>query len=537
MENHRTTEQRGTELKKLSRIVFLGTVLAMAAAGAFGAGTEDAAAPDELPTLTVATHTGWAALLAPASNDLPVYQELERLSGVHIEWENIQVANYAEVMRARLAAAVDLPDVINMSLLGDIGQHGRDGLIIPLNDLLEEYAPNINRWWNTGSNGIYKILDTSPDGNIYGVGNYVLPHYLSQGPLWNRTWLDAVGISEMPETQADLMNALRLFRDNDPNGNGENDEIPLVPAAGRGYLRVLGNLYGFEYSIVSEYLVDDDEQVSWIFQSPRMKEYLTWLNELYTEGLLDKAYATDSWTETLEKVTNDRVGLITCWTTFAGTYSQAHPAGKPDGSVAIFENGPPIEGPYGDKFFVKREIFGGDQMGITKDSKQPEVAMHWIDFIRNGEEALMLQNFGILGDSYRMVDGEIETLGTDDKPFNDRLLEVGGSQPPYAHLQWDFAWDYRFPTWSLANNTAYQGYYKAPSFPQVRPTLDEQEILNRVLTDLNTYKTEWFDKFVTGQEPLSKFDEFVDGLNKLGAADVIAVRQQQYERYGELTGS
>ena len=85
MENHRTTEQRGTELKKLSRIVFLGTVLAMAAAGAFGAGTEDAAAPDELPTLTVATHTGWAALLAPASNDLPVYQELERLSGVHAQ--------------------------------------------------------------------------------------------------------------------------------------------------------------------------------------------------------------------------------------------------------------------------------------------------------------------------------------------------------------------------------------------------------------------------------------------------------------------
>ncbi|CAI8019427.1 hypothetical protein GBAR_LOCUS11682 [Geodia barretti] len=117
------------------------------------------------------------------------------------------------------------------------------------------------------------------------------------------------------------------------------------------------------------------------------------------------------------------------------------------------------------------------------------------------------------------------------------MREIGGSQPPYAHLQWAYAWDFRNPQWVLDTNNAYQGYYKAPSFPQVRPTLDEQEILNRVLTDLNTYKTEWFDKFVTGQEPLSKFDEFVDGLNKLGAADVIAVRQQQYERYGELTGS
>ena len=384
---------------------------------------------------------------------------------MHIEWENIQVKNYAEVMKARLAAAVDLPDVINMSLLGDIGQHGRDGLIIPLNDLLETHAPNINKWWNTGTNSIYKILDTSPDGNIYGVGNYVLPHYLSFGPLWNVLWLEAVGIADMPETQADMMTALRAFRDDDPNGNGQQDEIPLTPAAGRGYLRYLGNLYGFEYSIMTEYLVDDDGQVFWIFQSPRMKEYLTWLNQLYTEGLLDKAYATDSWTETLEKVSNDQVGLISCWTTFARIYSGAHPSGKPDASIPVFVNGPPIEGPYGDKFFVKRERYGGDQMGITKDSKQPEVAMHWIDFIRNSDEALMLQNFGIIGDTYRMVDGEIETIGSEDKPFDERLREIGGSQPPYAHLQWAYAWDFRNPQWVLDNNNAYQKYYKVAVLP------------------------------------------------------------------------
>ena len=111
----------------VSRIVVLGAALTLAAAGAFGAATEEGAAPAGPPTLRVATHTGWAATLAPASNDLPVYQEMERLSGVHVEWENIQVKNYAEVMKARLAAGVNLPDVINMSLLGDIGQHGRDG--------------------------------------------------------------------------------------------------------------------------------------------------------------------------------------------------------------------------------------------------------------------------------------------------------------------------------------------------------------------------------------------------------------------------
>lgn len=523
---------------KCSKTFFLGVVLlvAVAVSGAFASGQSGGTSAGEIPTLHVATHTGWAALLKPANNDLPVYQELERLTGVHIEWDNIQVGNYQEVMRARLAAGMDLPDVINMSTLGDISQYGRDGLILPLNDLIEKHATNIKAWFAKPENEIYKIQATSPDGNIYGVGNYVLPHYLSQGFLWPKPWLEAVGIEDMPETQAELVAALRAFRDEDPNGNGKADEIPLIPAAGRSYLRVMANMYGFEYSIMLEFQADDDGNVFWIFRDPRMKEYLAFMNMLYSEGLLDKAYSTDSWTETAEKIGNDVAGLITCWTTFTGNYSKLHPKGTPDGETPIFVNGPPVEGPYGDKFFIKRERSGGDEMAITKDCEIPDVAMKWIDFIRNSDEALMLQNFGIEGQTYNMVNGEVQTVSTPDLAFNDALLEVGGSQPPYAHLQWDEAWDFRFPKWALVNNDAYQKYYKSPSFPQIPATKDETDTLNRLWNDLNTYKLEWFDKFVTGQESLEKWDEFVAALGKLGADEVVAVRQQQYERFLRQSG-
>ena len=521
------------------KIVFLSIVLftTITLAGVFATGQSDTESTGGIPTLTVATHTGWAATLPPANNDLPVYQELERLSGVHIEWDNIQVGNYQEVMRARLAAGMDLPDLVNMSTLGDITKYGTDGLIVPLNDLIEKYATNIKRWFATPGNEIYKIQATSPDGNIYGVGNYVLPHYLSQGFLWNTTWLESVGIRDLPETQEEFLTALRAFRDMDPNGNGKKDEIPLTPAAGRGYLNVLGNMYGFENSIVTEFNVDDKGQVYWIFQDPRMKDYLTFMNMLYEEGLLDKAFGTDSWTETAEKVGNDVVGLITCWATFCGTYSGLHPAGTTDGSTPIFVNGPPIEGPYGDKYFVKRQISGGDEMAITKDNTQQEVSMKWIDFIRNSEEALMLQNFGIEGQTYNMVNGEIQTVSTPEKSFSAALLEVGGSQPPYAHLQWDAAWDFRFQKYSLDNDAKYQKYYRAPMFPQIRSTKPEQDVLDAKMTDLNTYKTEWFDKFVTGQESLERFDEFVAALDKLGAKEIVDVRQQQYERFLKLSGN
>ena len=91
--NHRTTERRKENRDEaIEDHAVLGAVLTLVAAGAFGAGTEEGMAPGELPTLT----RGHAHRLgrkpgACRATSLPVYQELERLSGVHIEWENIQV--------------------------------------------------------------------------------------------------------------------------------------------------------------------------------------------------------------------------------------------------------------------------------------------------------------------------------------------------------------------------------------------------------------------------------------------------------------
>lgn len=518
-------------------VILLGIV---GIVGAFAAGKQEgkASAPGQKETLTVVTHTGWAAVLKPANNDLPVYKELERLTNIHIEWENIVVANFNEVMRARTAAATKLPDIMNMSFATDIGQYGRDGLIIPQETLIDKYAPRIKKWYSEPQNQIYKIMDTSPDGHLYGVGGYVLPQFLSFQYLWNKPWLEKVGLKLYPETQAEMVTALKAFRDKDPNGNGKKDEIPLVPAAGGGYLNLLANQYGFEYQIASEFQVDAQGKVYWAYNQPKMKEYLAFLNMLYSEGLLDKAYATDSWTQTTEKIANDTAGLISCWATFAGQYSAASTKyGKPDMSVPVFVNGPPITGPYGDKYYTRREIAGGDKMGITKDCKKPEVAMRWIDFIRNSDEALALQNFGIEGVSYtKDASGKVSTISKPDKAFSDLLVELGGSQPPYTHLQWDVAWDLRFPKWATDNDKSYAKMYKSPSFPMIPTTKEEQDTLNKIIADINTYRAEMVGKFITGAEPIAKFDEFVAKLKQLGAEDLVKVRQSQYDRFLKLSG-
>lgn len=520
----------------MKRLIVL-MVIALAAVSFVSAGAQgEASSAGDKPTLKVATHTGWASHMPPANNDLPVYAAYEELTGIHIEWENVQVSNYQEVMTARLAAGMDLPDIINMATLGDIAKYGRDGLIIPLNDLIEKHAPNIKAWWAEPENAIYKILDTSPDGNIYGVGGWVLPAFLSQGIMYNKIWLDKLGL-EMPETTDEFVEVMRAFRDEDPNGNNKADEIPLIPANGTGYLQILGNAFGFEFSIVSEWQVDSSGDVYNSWATPRYKDYLTWMNLLYEEHLLDPEYASNNWDATYEKIGNDLVGTVTCWMTFAGRFSGTHPeADDKAGTKPIFVPGVPLEGPYGDQYLVRREVRGGGQMAITKDCDQPDVAMRWIDFIRNAPEALELQNFGIEGVTYNVVDGEIVPVDTPDKPFTTRLYEVGGGQPPFAHLQWQEGWKLRHPKWVLERHDELLPYYVSPTFPLIQATEDEQDVLNKYSTEVDTYHAEMFSKFVTGQEPLQNFDAYVANLKKVGLDELTEVRQQQYERYLELAG-
>ena len=47
----------------------------------------------------------------------------------------------------------------------------------------------------------------------------------------NKNWLEKLNLA-VPTTTEELKNVLIAFRDNDPNGNGQKDEIPLSGMAG-----------------------------------------------------------------------------------------------------------------------------------------------------------------------------------------------------------------------------------------------------------------------------------------------------------------
>ena len=75
-----------------------------------------------------------------------------------------------------------------------------------------------------------------------------------------------------------------------------------------------------------------------------------------------------------------------------------------------------------------------------------------------------------------------------------------------------------------------------PLNPPIWLSREDTQRVNELNGNINTYRSEWLSKFIVGQEPLSKWDEYVAGLKKLGIDEVIALANKGYDNYLKAVG-
>ncbi len=194
----------------------------------------------------------------PDSDDPHVQQVLEE-TGVEYELMTPPAGSDATEYLNMLFASEDYPDIFR-----PIGGMERtliqQGAALPLDDLLKEYAPHV---WNSIPEEAWDVVRAAtPDGKIYYVPKvYMIPE---RAALLRQDWLDNVGL-DMPETLEEYREMLIAFRDQDPNGNGEKDELRRLGGnLVHGWITCLqclvlqcgkGNLNGIYMTVKSNMLV------------------------------------------------------------------------------------------------------------------------------------------------------------------------------------------------------------------------------------------------------------------------------------------
>jgi len=385
---------------------------------------------------------------------------------------------------------------------------------------------------------------TAPDGNIYCVEDTVLDSHLSIMPMVNKYAMERVGM-KMPTTTTEFYNLLKAFKSKDINGNGQADEVPFVTMFNENsqeYIYQLANAFGLEMTWDTRMFRAKNSKLECQFQLPEFKQFLTWVNKLYTEGLINKDLTSANYDRLVEYVTKGQAGMVSFWSTYAYCFGGVSPdnQGDKDGTkVPVYIPMTPLKAPNGSQYYTKRLSLNGDGMGITTAAKAENrvAAMKWIDYLFNSPQSLLMQTNGVEGLSFtKNSDGTIKKISPEGMEWSAYVTSIGGNQPPRAHQQQLSAWRSWMPQWLEDVDTSYQKYYTDPSIVAIQWTQAEEEALKAKVTDLNTFILESVTKFILGQTPISQFSTFTAELDKRGVKDIQKIYDSRYARQKKVLG-
>jgi putative aldouronate transport system substrate-binding protein len=464
--------------------------------------------------------------------DIPAYKKMLELTNIDMQFVHPPVGQQNEQFTLMVSSG-QYPDVIEWNWYNYPGGPEKaiqDKVIIPLNEQIAKWAPNLTKILNETPTARRQVLTDS--GLLYGFP------FLRLSPRWhvtngfqaNTAWLKRLNIA-MPVTLDDWYRMLVAFRAGDPNGNGDpNDELPLIA---QGMPRIYPFLAPF--GIADRfYRIDNTVKFGAV-----QKEYLDWLimmNRLYNEKLLDPDFASTTGNQFDQKVVSGRGGA---WQqALSGGLGRLVQLGRQkDPSFSITGLPFPV-GPAGKAFDTEpaRLMYvPGTAAAISTSARNVKEIVKYLDY-GYSPEGHRLMVFGIEGQSYTMVNGVPRFTDQITKHPTLTIDQAigqwsrGVSSPPLVFDDALFDGRIFLPEQQAAHLEWVKGSTER-ILPPVTPTPEEARRYASLMSALNTYIDEMTAKFIAGREPLSNWERFQATLKQLNVDEAVALRQKALDRY------
>lgn len=467
--------------------------------------------------VSILAQNSWYSTVDYANSD--IIKKLQENAGVTVDWTLVSPVNYKDSVSPMLASGTDLPNIVLLPDLDENMTYISAGLFYPLDQYMDQ-MPNYKKFLD--ENPLIKSSLTAEDGHIYYVPQTAVTNNYQRSLMINMEWLKKLNLS-VPATLDEFVEVLRAFKANDMNGNGNtNDEIPLsVTAENLPYM--FGPAFGLD--LVSGFYADEEGKVHYAAsESENYKKYVTFLNQLYKEGLLEVEYTSLTRDQITERCAQNLTGVTFDFSwQMSQLYSKQYP--EYNGENGIMVGIPPLSGEHKGYYIGRTPISG--IFGISKSDKDPVLAIRFLDYAM-GEEAQNYYVWGLEGESYTVTDGK--KAYTEKASDNNWLQQLGinaGCMPSQQSVE---ATDVLLPKWHVDVDKQLQSYVNDP-WPFIYATKDEQNIISQYLTDITTYVDEMNVSFITGTTGLDSFDSYLSTLDSMGLKDLLKVKQQQYDRF------
>lgn len=416
-----------------------------------------------------------------------------------------------------IMAGGDYPDFLFKCNALKINEYGMEGILIPLEDLIREYAPNLTALLDE-TGGWSEIA--APDGHIYSLPQFVPPRVFGASNfVWwmNGGWLKNLGLEE-PTNPDELYNVLKAFKEKDANGNGDpNDEIPLTfcdTQLNRLLLLVAeGSIYAGNWFTAVE-----DELVFYPTTEHFKENFLAYFAKMYAEGLIDPVSFSQ---------TQDQLKAIIGASDISGAHVNSSPAFVKDQYLDYFALNTIDPELYP---LNKGVTIGG--LAITDACEHPEVLVAWADYLYTEEGGRVIR-LGVEGDNYTInEDGTWSNIPDKYENNTYQCTLMGSGQLPFR--QPDLYLNAGSAN-TRHNNMELYGedglFSKGRSLPTLVLTAEENEVASVLSTDILSYVEVYSSQVISGEVDLeSTWAEFQAELDQMGVKDLIKIYQAAFAR-------
>lgn len=466
-------------------------------------------------------------------------KEIEEKSNIKLEIISSPLADALQKRNLMLASG-DYPDIILTDWTAifsksDVMQYAvKEGIFLPITDYIDEYGNNMKRIFEENPN--YREGSTAPDGEIYGFARFSECYHCSAYPkiYLRQDWMDTLGL-EMPETTEELREVLRAFVNNDPNGNGEKDEIGLIGATTWNTM-VEYALMGMSFQTVKPDFwlsLSEDGGVEFSPSTDAYREGLRYMKSLYDEGLIDGTSFTQKDDQMAQTIRTEPhiVGMYVC--DHAGMGYDTNDVEEAENYQILI----PVAGPDGVRLQGQNANEGdvtGFEAVITDACEYPEAAFRLIDEFFYDEEYQMKRMYGPEGIAWDYApEGTKNVFGGDAKYVINSISEDVSAEIENDKFtvgpQADLA-EFRLSMLPEADDIYAPGNYEQ------RITLDTQKVEQyipeerldyevfipldmtdeyaEIQTNLNTYVRMATVQFITGERDIETgWDQYLSELD------------------------
>lgn len=436
-----------------------------------------------------------------------------------------------------LLAADDLPDIVAGFQATEGKTAGMKGALLAFNKY-QSIMPNFFKWMKTDKNAIQNI--TAGDGNIYSAPRYDLFLRVNRVPIMRVDLLKKLNLP-IPKTFDELYNTLKAIKAKYPSNLGMYSNFGYQDLTNWGFYFNTNVGYG---SVSGMYY--DRYQDKWVY-GPTNEGYLeeiTFFNKLWKDKLMDPEFFTTTTKMYNEKATNGNVAVV--MTTDDASWKMelqhkiAYPTSDLDYEIVIPFRSISLPEP---AVSMRQYVNSPWSWSVSAKTKYPELVCRIIDWMYS-EEGSFQTTAGFEGVQYTFTQQngkrvwkflpEIIREYNPDGKYDPRP-KYALRHPYWVRLNRDYYEEFTPENdFIQQHNETLQAMYKLPGYQRNNDNIeltfsDEQnDEMQKILTNLQTYVDENTVNFIIGERPLSEYPAFKKEMEKFGSKKLESIYAASY---------